>query len=110
MVRVVRGIGSTDHSIWRRSLKLSLILACLWVVGCSITAMMPMKYQIYPGLPLLIATPFMLAFLGYQYGIWLVLVGVVAFASLFRKPLIYFIRRALGWPTQHPRELERNKT
>lgn len=91
-------------------MKLSLILACLWAVGCSITAMLPMKYQFAPGLTLLIATPFLLGYLGYQYGIWLVILGLAAFISLFRKPLAYFARRALGLPTQRPKDLERNKT
>ena len=91
-------------------MKLSLILACLWVLASAITAMLPMKHQIYSGLPLLIATPFMLGFLGYQYGIWVLLIGLAAFISMFRNPLKYFARRALGLPTQLPKELERSDT
>ena len=31
-----------------------LVIGCLWVVAATITAMLPMRMQRYPGLPLLI--------------------------------------------------------
>jgi hypothetical protein len=90
-------------------MKLSLILAFLWVVASALTAMLPMKRQIFTGLPLLIAAPFILGYLGYQYNIWVVLAGLAAFVSMFRHPLKYFVRRALGLPVQIPKEFERPK-
>lgn len=91
-------------------MQLSLIFAFLWVVASALTAMLPMKRQIYTGLPLLIAAPFMLGFLGYQYNYWVVLLGLAAFISMFRHPLKYFARRALGLPVKLPKELERNQS
>lgn len=84
----------------------SPILACLWVVASAVTAMLPMRRQYLPGISLLISAPFMLGYLGYQHGIWLVLVGLAAALSMFRKPLIYFGRRALGLPVTLPKELK----
>jgi len=84
----------------------SLILACLWAVASAITAMLPMRAQYLPGITLLISAPFLLAFLGYQHGIWLVLIGLAAAVSMFRNPLIYFGRRALGLPVSLPKELQ----
>jgi len=84
----------------------SLILACLWAVAPAITAMLPMRAQYLPGITLLISAPFLLAFLGYQHGIWLVLIGLAAAVSMFRNPLIYFGRRALGLPVSLPKELQ----
>jgi len=89
--------------------KLSLILAFLWVVASAITAMLPMRRQFIPGVTLLIATPFMLGFVGYQYGPWVALLGFAAFVSMFRNPLKYLVRRALGMPVSLPKELERNE-
>lgn len=91
-------------------MQLSLILAFIWVVILSLVAMLPMKRQVYLGLPLLIAAPFLLGYLGYQYNGWVVLAGLAAFISMFRHPLKYFIRRALGLPVTLPKEFERPDT
>lgn len=84
----------------------SLILACLWAVASAVTAMLPMRRQFLPGIMLLVAAPILLAFLGYQHGIWLVLLGLAAAVSMFRNPLIYLGRRALGLPAPLPKELQ----
>ncbi len=84
----------------------SLILACLWAIASAITAMLPMRRQYLPGVTLLVAAPLLLAFLGYQHGIWLVVLGLVAAASMFRNPLIYFGRRALGLPAPLPKDIQ----
>ena len=91
-------------------MKLSLILAFLWVVASTITAMLPMRRQFIPGITLLIATPFLLAYLSYDFGMWVGLIGFAAFVSMFRNPLKYFIKRALGMPVSLPKELERNES
>ena len=38
-------------------MSLPLILGALWVVAGAVTALMPMRLQRYPGIPLLIAAP-----------------------------------------------------
>jgi len=84
-----------------------LILGCLWVLASAIVAMLPMKRQMVPGVALLIAAPFLVVWIGWVHGwVWLGL-GLFAFVSMFRNPLRYFIRRALGLPAPLPKELEK---
>jgi hypothetical protein len=84
-----------------------LILGALWVVAATITAMLPMRRQMIPGVALLIAAPVLLVWIGWAHGwLWLAF-GVFAFLSMFRNPLLYFARRALGRPAPLPKELEK---
>ena len=89
-------------------MSLPLILGCLWVVAGAITALMPMRLQRYPGIPLLVAAPVLLIWIGWVHGwLWLA-VGLFAFLSMFRRPLNYFARMALGLPLPDlPPELRR---
>ena len=49
-----------------------LILGCLWVIAAAGTAMLPMRLQRYPGLPLLVAAPVLLVWIGQVHGwLWL---------------------------------------
>lgn len=75
-----------------------LVIGCLWVVAAAITAMLPMRMQKFPGLPLLIAAPPLLVWIGYVHGYLWVAIGLFAFVSMFRRPLNYFARLALGLP------------
>jgi hypothetical protein len=79
-------------------MSLSLILGCLWVVASAITAMLPMRRQYAPGIVLLIAAPFLMVFIGIEHGALWVTIGLVAFVSMFRNPLIYLVKKALGRP------------
>lgn len=84
-----------------------MILGALWVVASAIVAMLPMRQQMVPGIALLIAAPVLLVWIGYVHG-WLFLaLGLFAFVSMFRNPLRYFLRRALGRPAPLPKELEK---
>lgn len=81
-----------------------LILGAFWVIAAAITAMQPMRAQMVPGLALLIAAPVLLGWIGYVHGwMWLAF-GIFAFVSMFRNPLRYFAKRAMGLPVQDPRE------
>lgn len=81
-----------------------LILGALWVIAAAITAMLPMRAQMIPGISLLIAAPVLLIWIGYAHGwLWLAF-GLFAFVSMFRNPLRYFARRAMGLPVQDPRK------
>ena len=83
-------------------MSLTLILACLWVIAATLTAFLPMRRQMIPGLALLIAAPILLGFIGAQYG-WLYFVaGLLAFLSMFRNPLKYLVRRAISKPQERP--------
>jgi Protein of unknown function (DUF2484) len=88
-------------------MSLPLILGCVWVLAATATAMLPMRRQMVPGVALLIAAPVLLGWIGYAHGwIWLA-VGLFAFLSMFRNPLLYFLRSALGRPAPLPKELEK---
>jgi Protein of unknown function (DUF2484) len=88
-------------------MSLPLILGCVWVLAATATAMLPMRRQMVPGVALLIAAPVLLGWIGYAHGwIWLA-IGLFAFLSMFRNPLLYFLRRALGRPAPLPKELEK---
>ena len=84
-----------------------LVLGCVWVIAAAIVAMLPMKRQMLPGMALLLAAPILLVWIGWVHGwLWLAL-GLFAFLSMFRNPLIYFARRALGRPADLPEELKK---
>lgn len=88
-------------------MSIPLLLGCLWVLASAIVAMLPMKRQMVPGVALLIAAPALLVWIAYVHGwVWLAF-GLFAFLSMFRNPLRYFIRRALGLPAPLPKELEK---
>ena len=81
-----------------------LIVGALWVLASAVVAMLPMRGQMVPGVALLIAAPVLLVWIGAVHGwLWLAL-GLFAFASMFRNPLIYFARRAMGLPVHDPRK------
>ena len=85
----------------------SLILGCLWVIASTITAMLPMRRQMVPGVALLLAAPVLLWFIATEHGFWVFGLTLLAALSLFRNPLIYFARRAMGRPVSLPVEMQR---
>lgn len=85
----------------------ALIAGCLWVLAATVTALLPMRHQYGPGVTLLVAAPVLIAWIGWQHGVWIGVAAMAAFLSMFRNPLIYFARKALGLPVHMPSELER---
>ncbi len=78
------------------------IAAVIWALVGSATAMLPMRMQIVPGLALLISAPLLLVWIGLAHGwLWAAL-GLLAFLSMFRRPLVYFAARAMGRPARRP--------
>ena len=88
----------------------SLTLACFWVLASTVTAMLPMRRQMVPGLALLLAAPVLLWFIADQHGFWIFALTLLAVLSMFRNPLIYFARRAMGLPVSLPADLQPNDT
>lgn len=84
----------------------SLILGCLWVLASTATAMLPMRRQMVPGMALLIAAPVLLWFIAAEHGFLVFGLTLLAALSLFRNPVIYFARRAMGLPVSLPVELQ----
>lgn len=84
-----------------------LILGCIWVIASAGVAMLPMQRQMIPGVALLVAAPVLLVWIAYVHGwVWLA-IGLFAFVSMFRNPLLYFARRALGRPAPLPKDLDK---
>ena len=81
----------------------SLIVGALWVIAAALTALLPMRRQMVPGLVLILAAPVLLVWIGREHGFWWLAFGLFAFLSMFRKPLIHFARKALGLPAPDPR-------
>lgn len=74
----------------------ALVAACLWALAATLVAFLPMKRQIVPGLVLMALIVPLLVWIGAAHGVWPVVLGLLAFLSMFRRPLLYFARRALG--------------
>ena len=73
-----------------------LVVACLWVLAATGVAFLPMRYQYVPGLALLIAAPIVLVWIASEYGALVAGLAGLAVLSMFRRPLVYLARRALG--------------
>ena len=85
----------------------ALLLGCLWVLAATVTALMPMRRQMLPGVVLLASAPVLMAWIGVVHGwLWVVL-ALAAFASMMRNPLRYLLARARGQRPELPPELRR---
>jgi hypothetical protein len=84
----------------------ALITACLWVLAAAATAMLPMRRQYAPGITLLVAAPFLIGWLSWTHGAWIGVIALFAFLSMFRNPLIYFAKKAMGKPVEIPKDPE----
>ncbi|WP_347310476.1 DUF2484 family protein [Defluviimonas sp. SAOS-178_SWC] len=78
---------------------LPVVLACFWVLAATIVAFLPMRYQILPGLVLLVAAPVMIVWLAMATNVWIGLAAFAGFLSMFRNPLRYLIKKAMGKKT-----------
>ncbi|MBC7141033.1 MAG: DUF2484 family protein [Rhodobacteraceae bacterium] len=75
---------------------LPITLACLWVLAATVTAFLPMRRQFAPGLVLLIAAPVLIVWLGVATNVWIGLAAFAGFVSMFRNPLLYLMKKAIG--------------
>lgn len=76
----------------------SLILGALWVIAAAITATLPMRAQMIPGLTLLSLAPILLIWIAQTQGLPYATAGLFALLSMFRRPLTYFTRKLLHLP------------
>ncbi|SDO44035.1 Protein of unknown function [Lutimaribacter pacificus] len=77
-------------------MSIPVLLAILWVIAATVTAMLPIRRQYAPGVILLLAAPVLIVWMGALHGWWLAVLGLAAFASMMRRPLRYLWRRARG--------------
>lgn len=80
-----------------------MIASCLWVLVATFVAFLPMRYQYAPGILLLLAAPVLIFMIGRDVALWAGIAAGLAFISMFRKPLRYFVRRAMGLPVEVPK-------
>ena len=77
-------------------MSLPVVLSCLWVLAAALVALLPMRRQFAPGFVLLAMVPVLIVWLAVTYGAWAGLAIFMVFISMFRRPLIYFAKRAMG--------------
>ena len=81
-------------------MSLSLISAAIWVLAATVVAMLPMRLQWVPGVALLLVAPVLLGWMAVDHGLWWIVVGGLAFLSMYRRPLGYLARRILDRKTE----------
>ncbi|WP_306116727.1 MULTISPECIES: DUF2484 family protein [unclassified Roseovarius] len=80
-----------------------LLASCGCVLAATFVAFLPMRYQYAPGIVLLLAAPVLIYLIGREVALWAGIAAGLAFLSMFRKPLRYFARRAMGLPVEVPK-------
>lgn len=78
----------------------SIVAFCVWALATMGLALLPIKYQILPGLGFLLILPVLLVWLARDYGALPVVVCIFAAVSLFRKPLWALVSGARRWITR----------
>ncbi len=81
----------------------SIVIAALWVLVATGTALLPMRRQYVPGVTLLLIAPVLIIWLGYDFGWGWSAAAFLGFASMFRNPLKYLFARARGQRPEIPR-------
>ncbi|PHQ84729.1 MAG: UDP-N-acetylmuramate--alanine ligase [Thalassobium sp.] len=81
----------------------AIIVSSFWVLAATVVAFLPMRWQMVPGLALLIAAPVLIIWIGLIHGWWVSALAFAAFGSMFRNPLIYLFRRARGERPEIPK-------
>lgn len=75
---------------------LTFVLACCWVIAAALVAMLPMRWQFAPGIALLLGAPVLIWRLALEYGWVAAFLAGLAVLSMFRRPLQYYLKRAVG--------------
>lgn len=81
----------------------SAIIAAIWVLLGTATALLPMRHQYVPGVTLLVLAPVLIFWLGHDFGWGWSVAALAAFVSMFRNPLRYFYARARGQQPELPK-------
>lgn len=74
----------------------SLWVGVIWVILSAMVAMLEMRWQRRFGLPLFFAAPFLVIWLSIDFGWFIGVACFVAFVSMYRHPLRYFVSRLFG--------------
>ncbi|MFC6638582.1 DUF2484 family protein [Sulfitobacter sp. JBTF-M27] len=79
-----------------------LWLCVIWVFASVAVAMLPMRHQYIPGVILLLAAPVLIIMIGQQVGWIAALLGLAAFVSMFRNPLLFILAKLRGQNPELP--------
>lgn len=79
-----------------------LWLCVIWVFASVAVAMLPMRHQYIPGVILLLAAPVLIIMIGQQVGWIPALLGLAAFVSMFRNPLLFILAKLRGQNPELP--------
>ena len=79
-------------------------VSLFWVLASATVALLPMRFQYAPGLTLLLAAPVLIAWIARDVGSFAAAAVLVAFLSMYRNPLLYLARKAIGLPVRRPAE------
>ena len=82
---------------------LSFIAACVWVLVGAVTAAFPIRYQIVPGSILLLTAIPLMIWIGAENGWHWTGIGLLAFLSMFRRPLLHLLAWLRGEHPEIPR-------
>lgn len=75
----------------------AILVAGLWALAVNLVAMLPWgRLHFSLGMGLLLCFPYVLWMIGQAFGGWAVFVIVLVGVSLYRLPLIYYIKKVLG--------------
>ena len=86
-----------------KGLSWSIITSSVWVLLATVTALLPVRFQYTPGVTLLVLAPFLIVWLGYDFGWLWGVVAFLGFVSMFRNPLKYLYARARGSKPELPK-------
>jgi hypothetical protein len=76
---------------------MAILVASLWALAVNLVAMLPWgKLHFTLGFILLLCFPYVLWLIGQAFGGWAVFAIVLVLLSLYRLPLIYYLKKALG--------------
>jgi hypothetical protein len=85
-----------------------LLWACIvWVFASAACAMLPMGYQYFPAVILLIAAPILILLIGIQVSAWIAIAAIVGSISMFRNLLRYLWAKIRCQNLQRPPELSK---
>lgn len=75
----------------------AVLVAAVWALAVNLVAMLPHnRLHFTLGGILLLCFPVVLWFIGQAFGGWAVFAIVLVGLSLYRLPLVYYVKKALG--------------
>ncbi len=80
-----------------------LAISCFWVLAATVVALLPMRFQYVPGVLLMLAAPALIYLISRDVALWAGIAAAFAFISMFRNPLRYFAKRAMGGKVEVPK-------